>query len=210
MNDLHSGTIYGDVGISFYSVKCPNKECKQVTLEVRFFQVTNDGPRKIRRALHVWQLMPESGAKPQPDYIPAPIREDYLEACLIQSKSPKASATLARRCLQGMIRDFWEIKKGRLVDEIDTLQDRVDADVWEAINAVRKVGNVGAHMEKDIDLIVPVDPGEAGLLISLIEQLFEEWYVRREERRNRMALITSLAKEKDELKKRPNDKGLLE
>ena len=34
--------------------------------------------------------------------------------------------------------------------------------------AVRKVGNIGAHMEKDINVIVDVDPDEAQHLIGLI------------------------------------------
>jgi hypothetical protein len=48
---------------------------------------------------------------PLPDYIPEQIKDDYYEACSILNLSPKASATLARRCLQGMIRDFWGITK---------------------------------------------------------------------------------------------------
>lgn len=54
----------------------------------------------------------------------------------------------------------------------------------EAIDAVCKVGNIGAHMEKDIDLIVDVDPNEAELLINLIETRFQYWYVNREEHKN--------------------------
>jgi hypothetical protein len=53
-----------------------------------------------------WKLLPESRAKEFPDYVPAAILDDYRQACRIASFSPKASATLARRCLQGMIRDF--------------------------------------------------------------------------------------------------------
>ena len=52
----------------------------------------------------------------------------------------------------------------------------------EAIDHVRTIGNIGAHMEKDIDLIIEVDPGEAQALIELIELLFEEWYVAKYER----------------------------
>lgn len=48
-------------------------------------------------------------------------------------------------------------------------------------------------MEKDINLIIDVDPREARLLIELIEQLFEEWYVRREQRKDRIAKVTALA-----------------
>ncbi len=63
-----------------------------------------------------------------------------------------------------MIRNFWGIAKPRLIDEVDALQDKVDPLTWSAIDAVRRIGNIGAHMEKDIDLIVDVEPDEAELL----------------------------------------------
>jgi hypothetical protein len=192
---LHYETKHGDVGFGFYSIRCPNDECQEVYLAVEFENRKPDlyNGGYAFESLETWVLRPEALTKPQPDYIPKPIRNDYLEACLIQERSPKASATLSRRCLQGMIRDFWNIKKSRLIDEINALQEHVEPEVWEAINAVRKVGNVGAHMEKDINLIIDVDPREARLLIELIEQLFEEWYVRREQRKDRIAKVTALA-----------------
>src|SRR5690606_24945700 len=88
-----------------------------------------------------WTLLPESEAKVMPDYVPKPIVEDYQEACRIRYLSPKASATLARRCLQGMIRDFHKISKATLKQEIDALETIVTKDVWDAIHAVRSVGN---------------------------------------------------------------------
>ncbi|MGT2429378.1 hypothetical protein ACU4HD_12705 [Cupriavidus basilensis] len=45
---------------------------------------------------------------------------------------------------------------------------------WDSIEAVRKIGNIGARMEKDIDVIVDVEPEEAGLLIGLIESLIDD------------------------------------
>lgn len=84
--------------------------------------------------------MPASSATPFPDYVPLAIRQDYEEACAIRDLSPKASATLSRRCLQGLIRDYWKIVKSRLVDEINALEDKVDPDTWAAIDAVRKIG----------------------------------------------------------------------
>jgi Domain of unknown function (DUF4145) len=154
-------------------------------------------------ALQEWQLLPDSYAKPQPDFIKAALREDYLEACKIRDLNPKASATLARRCLQGMIRDFCGISKSRLIDEIGELRKQLDSngaakgvthESVDAIDAVRKIDNIGAHMEKDVDLIVDIDPGEAQ--IDLIEMLFEEWYVEREKRTRRLAEMTALSAQK--------------
>jgi len=155
--------------------------------------------------LQSWRLLPDSFAKHQPEYIPPPLREDYYEACSIRDKSPKAAATLARRCLQGMIRDFCGISRPRLIEEIKELRKRVDdgsapkgveAETVDAIDAIREVGNVGAHMERDISVIVDVDPGEAQALIELMEMLFEEWYVARHIRDGRLARLKTIAAEK--------------
>ncbi|MFJ3050835.1 DUF4145 domain-containing protein [Pseudomonas nitroreducens] len=163
--------------------------------------VFQDGSHYLRRedtSTRYWLLNPESSARSFPDYIPAQLLEDYREACLISAQSPKASATLARRCLQGMIRDFWNVSgKKNLYQEIDAIRERVDPETWDAIDALRKIGNIGAHMEKDIDLIVEVDADEAELLVGLIETLLEDWYVQRYERQQRMARIKASAAEKD-------------
>ena len=91
-----------------------------------------------------------------------------------------------------MIRDFWGISKARLIDEIAELQGKIEPTPWQAIDAVRGVGNIGAHMEKDINLIVDVDPDEARLLIGLIEFLLKDWYVGRHEREEHMKRVIAL------------------
>lgn len=64
--------------------------------------------------------------------MPGSVTEDYREAHLIRDLSPKASATLARRALQGMIRHFWGISKVRLHDELVAIKDRCDPALYEA------------------------------------------------------------------------------
>lgn len=141
-------------------------------------------------------VRPRSMAKQFPNYIPTQIKEDYEEACSILFLSPKASATLSRRCLQGMIHDYWGITKSRLIDEISALQDKIQPDLWKAIDGLRQLGNIGAHMEKDVDLIIDIDPGEAEKLIKLIELLIKEWYINREERKNLFGDILQINAEK--------------
>jgi len=187
----------------YTAISCPNKDCKGLD-----FFISIDQPKYNYSTLpsefhsngtsfHTWQLLPESEAKPQSDYIPESIREDYYEACRIRELSPKASASLSRRCLQGMIRDFWQVTgKRNLWEEIEAIQDKVDPDIWEAVDGVRKIGNVGAHMEKDVNLIIDIDPGEAEALINLIEVLFEEWYVARDMRNKRVSRVKDIAKDK--------------
>jgi hypothetical protein len=200
---LHDETYLRTVGFAWFSVRCPNTECRRFSLEIetqRWLMYPNSTTVREKRELSTWALLPESNVRPQPPYIPEPIREDYREACLIVSKSPKASATLSRRCLQGMIRDFWKISEKTLYAEIMKLKEKVDPETWEALKAVKDVGNIGAHMEADINIIVPVDPGEAALLIEMIEQLFEDWYVKRHQRQERMGKLRALALAKKEVK----------
>lgn len=191
--------------IAFYTEIhiCSNPLCREFTIKSELIKIDNyNHISEDDEVMEKWQLRPQSSAKPLPIYIPQAIKEDYEEACLIQTLSPKASATLARRCLQGMIRDFWEVKPQNLAKEIESIKDKVELDTWEAIDVVRKIGNIGAHMEKDINQIVEVDENEAGLLIGLIEMLIEEWYVSRYERRQRLANIKQLGQDKDTQRKK--------
>ncbi|OGQ59846.1 MAG: hypothetical protein A3J24_11540 [Deltaproteobacteria bacterium RIFCSPLOWO2_02_FULL_53_8] len=179
-------------------IVCPNPDCQRLTLMAVLFDGTHDrlGNEIIGDELQRWSLIPESRAKHFPNYIPQAVLADYQEACLIRELSPKASATLSRRCFQGIIRDFWRVKPGRLVDEIDAIKSQVDPLTWDAIDALRKLGNIGAHMEKDINLIVDVDPDEAELLIGLVEILLRDWYIQREERKARMGSLIAAASSK--------------
>ncbi|OWW18398.1 DUF4145 domain-containing protein [Noviherbaspirillum denitrificans] len=187
----------GDLGIHTSVIVCPNGDCKEYTIEAALYRIKYAPNRSVVGSpLLTWSLKPDSKAKSFPAYIPEAIRQDYEEACKIASLSPKASATLSRRCLQGIIRDFWNIKKARLVDEIDALSGKIDSVTWDAIDAVRKIGNIGAHMEKDINIVVDVDPDEAELLIGLIEVLLEEWYVHRYEREQHMQKVIAAAQAK--------------
>lgn len=203
------------------SITCANDGCGRISLTVYLWhgEMTPSGHWQRGNLEGRWSLLPIAAIKPLPDYIPLQLRQDYEEACKIAELSPKASATLARRCLQGMIRDFCgiQVKGKRLVDEISELErrigsrgrdpnipaapDGVSSASLEAIDAVRKIGNIGAHMEQDVDLIIDIDPEEARYLIALIESLFDDWYVERYKREKRFAEIRKIADAKDQAKK---------
>lgn len=197
------------VRLRHIAIACPNVDCKKLSLSVKITKsVFNNGSYIDREIYHEWQLLPASSAKPQPTYIPDAIVKDYYEACSILKLSPKASATLSRRCLQGIARDFWDIpstKRGNLGAELSIIKDKIDPDTWDGIEAIRSVGDVGAHMEKDVNFVVDVEDDEAELLINLIEMLFEDWYVARHklQERARKAKELSAAKlqQKREAKK---------
>jgi hypothetical protein len=115
-----------------------------------------------------------------PPYIPASILADYKECCAVQHLSPKASVMLARRCLQGMIRDFFGVCCDTLFEETDRIRGEVNEGTWALIDEVRRMGNVGAHPKHAYEL-ARVEPGDASKSIHLLERLFTEWYVERHE-----------------------------
>lgn len=153
---------------TLYSIRCSNGCCRKISVIARS---GNDSHQVDIEPQHVFRRFP--------DYIPAPIRADYEEASQILDLSPKAAATLLRRCLQGMIRVFWGITKGRLFDEVTDLKSHIPADQWKAIDGLRQLGNIGAHMEKDVNLIIDIEKDEAQQLLRLVEMLMGQWYINR-------------------------------
>jgi hypothetical protein len=188
----------GALATSVQYIACPNPACKRTTLTIWYGSgalhangyVNWIGAPKSRR------LMPPGYARPIPAYVPEAIRQDYEEACAIADFSPKAAAALARRALQGIIRDFHGIVRTTLNKELEALKPTIDPLIWSAIDAVRSVGNIGAHMENDISVIVDVDPEEAVKLIRLIELLLTESYVARHNREEALAGIVALGADK--------------
>lgn len=69
---------------------------------------------------------------------------------------------------------------------------------WRVIDGVRRIGNIGAHMEKDINLIVDIEPYEAKKLIDLIELLLEQCYINRHEQEKLYKSIISIDVDKQE------------
>lgn len=199
IDNVHSkhGPILGFVR----TIACANPDCRELTLDFALFHRKGEGRAIVYRnqkPIQKWALLPESIAKPQPDYIPEHIVENYKQACRIRDLSPNASATMSRRCLQGMIRDFWEVQgQPNLSAEINAIKRSVQPKTWRAIDAVRKLGNIGAHMEADANLILDVQPDEAQALIDLIEMLFQDWYVDRHNRDQRSDAVVGLYEQKE-------------
>jgi len=113
-------------------------------------------------------------------HIPKDIANDYEEACLVISDSPKASAALSRRCLQSILREQG-FTKNSLAQEI---QDAIDSNklpshICDSLDAIRNIGNFAAHPMKDTNsgAVVPVEPGEAEWNLDVLEALFDFFYI---------------------------------
>lgn len=194
---------YGYKILTIRHTVCPNLECKKPIVYIEIIGFITDSGGYTRRKVTIFNgnIVPQVNIKQYPDYIPEQLRQDYEEASKIIELSPKAAATLARRCLQGIIRDYFGISKPRLVDEINALKGVIAPELWDAIDALRQLGNIGAHMEKDVNLIINIEPDEARQLVWLIEGLFENLYIHRAERQKRLKTIQDIAAAKDAQKK---------
>jgi Domain of unknown function (DUF4145) len=168
---------------------CPNHECRAMSASMAVYAYEDDG-RGLRRIAsapsQTWKVIPTSNAKQFPDYVPEKIVKEYSDACAVLEINTHAAATLARRCLQAILRDFFAVKKNTLADEFEAVKEKLDAETWSAIDVVRKTGNVGKNMEKGVNLVFDADLGEAQLLIGLIEVLVEECYMARQARKQRL------------------------
>lgn len=133
--------------------------------------------------------------------VPEKFAQDYKEACLVLSDSPKASAALSRRCLQNIIREIAGIKKVNLSDEIDELLKlkSLPGYLAQSVDAIRNIGNFATHPIKSTNSgeIVDVEPGEADWGLDVLEGIFDFYFVQPAE----------LQRKRDELNKKLGDAG---
>lgn len=189
--------------------ECQNDNCRRVSIYAKAYEEyyipQYNGDDMETRDLTEWvQVFPQ--AVPDeiilPEYIPGKIRNDFTEAYLIKNISPKASVALCRYCVQYMIRDFWGISKGQLVDEIAKLEEKGGCpSSIEMLDAIRDMGNFGAHPERDASIIIEVDPEDAQLAIEITRTIIADWYIDKHEREKRQTLIrASLASKREKRK----------
>lgn len=164
---FYKGEKKSDFDLKINKLKCPN--CDRSSYNV-------EGQHGEYESIYL-PIHPLSNARMLPEYVPVTLRKDYEEAYSIVNLSPKASATLSRRCLQGMIRDFFKISKSNLNGEINAIEDLVSSDQKAVLHSLRKIGNAGAHLEKDVNLIVDVSSEDAEKLLLVLEYFFNEWYI---------------------------------
>jgi hypothetical protein len=148
-----------------------------------------------------WIAYPKGAIRPIPPEVPDPYRQDFMEACLVLPDSEKASAALARRCLQAVLRNEGRALKKDLADQIDEMINggKLPSHITEGLHAVRNIGNFAAHPIKSTStgMIVEVEAGEAEWTLDVIESLFDFFFVQ-------PALTT---KRKAELNKKLRDAG---
>ena len=120
-----------------------------------------------------------------PEQVPQPLKDDYWEACAALSVSAKASAALSRRILQTMLK-AQGYDSDNLATQIQNALDEQDARkalpsaLHSTVDAIRGFGNFSAHpiTDKTSLQIIDVEPEEAEWCLSIIEELFDHYYVK--------------------------------
>lgn len=166
---------------STYNMNCPNPTCGRKIIDVAY---GTQNPTHTLLSTIFWRqtVIPFVSTRPP---VPVEVDErfavDYKEACLILTLSPKASAALSRRCLQNILREKAEIKKGDLANEIQQVINNksLPSHLSESIDAIRNIGNFAAHPVKSTSSgeIVEVEVGEAEWLLDVLESLFDFYFV---------------------------------
>ncbi len=204
---LNPKSVRTNVALRIQSIACSNEDCGELTVDYHFGPFSSAGGRSTLRSEHVeleGQILPLAKTMALPSYIPEEIAITYREAVLISDLSGRASAAMARRCLQGIVRDYFDIpsnKRGNLGAELSFVRDKIDVDLWDAIQAVRGVGDIGAHMDNNVSEIIEITPKEAKLLLALIETLFKEWYIARAKKTETTSALIALLGDKREVQR---------
>lgn len=164
--------------IVLHAAECPS--CQRLIIEATTKEMRwMVSPRHaVRRPIH-------------PDVPPA-IRPDYMEAVLVLSDSPKASAALSRRCLQSLL-VLQGARKSDLVDQLTEIYPLLPGYVQPYVDHVRQLGNISAHAKqsKATGEIVEVEAGEADWMLELLEELFDHFYTKPAEAKAKQAALNA-------------------
>jgi hypothetical protein len=176
-NWRHSSIDGGSRYWQAQALTCP--ECKKDTLQLG---VTDNGTYPA-----TWrQIFPIGSSRaPVPTEVPGEIVADYNEAASVLPVSAKASAALARRCLQSVLREQGYAQRD-LSQQIDAALNEQDTRkalptaVHTIVDAVRNFGNFSAHRITDQTTLqlIDVEPHEAEYCLDILDALFDHYYVR--------------------------------
>lgn len=175
-------------------MRCP--ECEQHILAIgqgEFFGGTFFDPDEWR------VVVPRTSSRgPLSEDVPPAIAEDYQQAALVLSDSPKASAALSRRCLQAVLTGAGYLQKD-LAKQIDAVLSETDSrkalpsGVHSILDAIRNFGNFSAHPITDQTTlqVVDVEDHEAEYCLDILDAIFDHYYVKPAEAARRKAALNA-------------------
>ena len=148
-----------------------------------------------------------AAAKSVHEAVPEWLQSDYQEACAVLPVSAKASATLSRRVLQGILKaqgynsdNLSEQIKNVLAEQ--DLSKVLPTTLQKTVDAIRRFGNFSAHPTADVTVaggsshdIIPVEPEEAEWCIEIVESLFKHYYIQPAEDGKRLTALDQKLKQ---------------
>ena len=174
-----------------YTSRCP--QCDQHILSL---SIAPSGQSMSEEQL-IW---PRASNRPplKPDVL-SKYADDYNEAAQILVISPKASAALARRCLQAMLVEQVKVSSKTLDKQIEEAIPTLPSYIANQLHYVREVGNLAAHPTKSTSTgeIMDIEPGEAEATLDVLDYLFDHFFINPAEQQKR----------KNELNKRLAEAG---
>ena len=182
----------GYTASTVFASRCPS--CKSIVLSAYFYGVQQDGRGAPRHGADTELLWPRTAERPLPSEVDDDeVRRTWDEAVAILALSPQASAALARRCLQHVLRTKGPGKKRDLKAEIDAASD-LPSELVDSLHDLREVGNFAAHSTKDANTgeIVQVEPGEAEYTLEVLAELLDHYFVRSKRRADRRAKVQAM------------------
>ncbi len=170
--------------------KCP--ACKRAIIRLSHGEGENVSPSAIVST----QLVRPKGMvrAPLSPEVPIHLAQDYVEACLVLSDSPKASAALSRRCLQRLLKEQANTKKGNLAAQIQEVVDlkALPGYLASGLAAIASIGDFATSPVKSTNTgeIAEVKPGEADWNLDILESLFDFYFVQPSRLRERAEALT--------------------
>jgi hypothetical protein len=195
----------GNVAIHSFIFVCPHIACgkTEVTVEAGSPPASRGAERQrvcgdLANSFFSARLLPLEACGKQEfktAEVPDAVFHDYDQACRLLKASPCASATYARRCLQGMVRKKFKLKPGKFQNEIKTLASMngtIRQEIIDALESVRKIGKFRAMPEDDVKVLVDVNYDEARQTIEVIEALLFDWFLAPAEREKRAEALKAI------------------
>ena len=179
--------FYVETAWVWSAADCP--ACRKIIINVEQIEVGE--PAYPLRQFPAYPPFPNCGNVD--DAVPESFGEDYKEACKVLSISPKASAALSRRVLQGIL-EGQGYKSKTVARQIDSVlaenesEKMLPTHIRETVDAVRNFGNFAAHPTTEVNSlqVIDVEPEEAEWCLEIIEALFDHYYVTPAKARRRL------------------------
>jgi len=157
--------------LKLYWMRCPKRSCQEL-----FVAATAADGRGFR--ILYPQMLTTRRVDPA---VPDALADNYRQASAILTLSPKMSATLARRILADVLKQYGGYEKFTLASQLKAFMGDTQhpSQLRENARYLTEIGDFGSHTQRDTETqeIVDVEPEEAEWTLEVLDGLFEYFIV---------------------------------